>query len=213
MAAPTSAPAELHRFTLAERLVHGAVAVLVTVLIVSAAVLYLGPLSVLVGHRYVVATVHAWCGLALPVPVLAGLASVAYRVDLGRLNRFAAADRRWLRSRVARARHEGVGKFNAGQKLNTALSGGALVVLLGTGVLMYRPSLVALPYRTGATFMHDVVAVALGLLVAGHAYKAVQDREALRGMWTGRVSRGWARTHHPAWEDSRCTAATPDRWG
>jgi formate dehydrogenase subunit gamma len=199
-AAPTNAPPEITRFSRAELLVHAAVGVLVLALMATAAALYLNPIAVVVGHRRVVATVHAWCGLALPVPVLLGLASVAFRTDLGRLNRFLPGDARWLRSRKARRSNRGVGKFNAGQKLNTALSAGALVVLLGTGVLMYWPSLVRLSFRAGATFVHDLVGFALGLLVLGHVYKALQDREALRGARTGRVSRSWARRHHPAWE-------------
>jgi formate dehydrogenase subunit gamma len=181
--------------------VHAGVGVLVVVLMATAAALYLGPISVAVGHRRIVATVHAWCGLALPVPVLLGLGSVAFRTDLRRLNRFTPADRGWLRARRARRSNGGVGKFNAGQKLNTSLSAGALVVLLGTGVLMYWPSLVGLSYRTGATFVHDVVGLALGLLVLGHIYKAVQDREAMKGARTGLVSIAWARRHHPVWVD------------
>ena len=74
-------------------------------------------------------------------------------------------------------------------------------MLLGTGVLMYWPSLVGLSYRTGATFVHDMVGSAVSLLVLGHVYKALQDREALRGARTGRVSAAWARRHHPDWSD------------
>lgn len=193
--------AEVTRFSRAELAVHAAIGVLTLVLMATAAALYISPISVAVGHRQVVATVHAWCGLALPVPVLVGLGSVAYRADLGRLNRFLPGDRTWLRSKQARAGSAGVGKFNAGQKLNTALSAGALTVLLGTGILMYWPSLVGLSFRTGATFVHDVVGLALGLLVVGHVYMAVNDREAMRGARTGRVSVAWARRHHPVWAD------------
>ncbi|MHA3700597.1 cytochrome b/b6 domain-containing protein [Jatrophihabitans sp. YIM 134969] len=196
-----TATPEVVRFSRVEVMVHAVVGLLVVVLMATAAALYLNPIAVMVGHRRIVATVHVWCGLALPVPVLLGLASVAFRLDLRRLNRFAPADRRWLRSRRARASNRGVGKFNAGQKLNTALSAGALLVLLGTGVLMYWPSLVRLDYRAGATFVHDLVGFALGLLVLGHVYKALQDREALRGARTGRVSAAWARRHHPDWAD------------
>ena len=210
MAAPTSRPAELTRFSRAERIVHAVVGGLVVVLLATATALYLGPVAVLVGHRNVVATVHVWSGLALPVPVLVGLASVAYRTDLGRLNRFAPADTRWLRSKGDRHLHTDVGKFNAGQKLNTALSAGALVVLLGTGVLMYWPSLVGLSYRTGATFVHDLVGSAFALLVLGHVYKALQDREAMRGAWTGRVSLTWARRHHPAWAEAESPTGQPE---
>ncbi len=201
MAAVTRRPAELHRFNRTERAVHVAVGVLVVVLILTATALYLGPISVIVGHRYVVETVHVWCGLALPVPLLAGLASLTYRLDLARLGRFVPGDRRWLRSSAVRGTNAGVGKFNAGQKLNAALSAGAIVVLLGTGVLMYWTGLAPLRYRTGATFVHDLVAFGFGLLVIGHVYKALQDKEAMRGARTGRVSASWARRHHPVWAD------------
>lgn len=192
-------PAELRRFTRAERWVHWSVGVLTIIEIVTAAVLYVGALAVLVGHRQVVELVHVYGGLALPVPVLVGLFSVAYRLDLGRLNRFSPADRRWLRARDARVGNAGVGKFNAGQKLNTALAGGAVAVLFGTGVIMYFTGLLPLAYRTGATFVHDWFSLGFGLLVIGHIWKALQDPEAGRGMRHGWVSAGWAERHHPEW--------------
>ena len=54
------------------------------------------------GRRELVVSVHEWAGLALPVPVLAGLASRAFRADLGHLNRFGPYDRRWLRAALRR---------------------------------------------------------------------------------------------------------------
>jgi formate dehydrogenase subunit gamma len=191
----------LPRFTAAERAVHWAVAVLMTVCIATAAILYNGSLAVLVGHRHLVEQVHVWCGFALPVPMLLGAASAAYRTDLRRLNRFTRADREWLRSKDRRSGRIRVGKFNAGQKLNAALSAGATLVLLGTGTLMWFTGLVRLSWRTGATLMHDWTALALGLLVLGHLAYALRDAEALRGMWSGRVSVHWANKEHAAWAD------------
>jgi len=191
----------LPRFTAAERAVHWAVAVLMTVCIATAAILYNGSLAVLVGHRHVVEQVHVWCGFALPVPMLLGAVSAAYRTDVRRLNRFTSADRDWLRSKDRRSGRIRVGKFNAGQKLNAALSAGATLVLLGTGTLMWFTGLVRLSWRTGATLMHDWTALALGLLVLGHLAYALRDTEALRGMWSGRVSVHWANREHAAWAD------------
>jgi len=74
-------------------------------------------------------------------------------------------------------------------------------VLLGTGVLMNFPDLVRLSWRTGATFVHDWFALGLGLLVLGHIYFALKDREARRGMRTGHVTAQWAHTEHAAWAD------------
>jgi formate dehydrogenase subunit gamma len=193
--------ASLPRFSAAERVVHWLVAVLMASCLVTAAILYNGSFMLMVGHRHTVELVHVWSGFALPVPMVLGAASAAYRSDLRRLNRFTPADWRWLRSRSRRDGRIRVGKFNAGQKLNAALTGGATVVLLGTGTLMYSTGLVRLSWRSGATFVHDWSALALGLLVAGHLVYALRDGEALRGMWSGRVSPGWARRQHAAWAD------------
>ncbi|HEV7188463.1 MAG TPA: hypothetical protein VGN28_11260, partial [Blastococcus sp.] len=95
-------PASLPRFSGAERAVHRTVAVLLLLSILTAAVLYNGSLALLVGHRHVVEVVHVYAGYALPVPILGGLLSRAYRADLTRLNRFAPSDWRWLRSRTRR---------------------------------------------------------------------------------------------------------------
>jgi formate dehydrogenase subunit gamma len=200
MNAPTEErPGSLHRFSRGERAVHWTLAVLMLVSILTAAVLYNGSLALMAGHRHVVEIVHVYTGYALPAPILLGLLSRAYRADLTRLNRFQPSDWRWLRSRSRRNGTIRVGKFNAGQKLNAALTAGAIGVLLGTGVLMDFTGLVRLLWRTGATFVHDWFALGLGLLVLGHLYFALNDREARRGMRTGRVSARWARAEHAAW--------------
>jgi formate dehydrogenase subunit gamma len=195
------APGTLHRFDRIERAVHRTVAVLMIACIITAAILYNGALAIAVGHRHAIELIHVYCGFALPVPILLGLVSRAYRSDLSRLNRFASSDWRWLRSRRRRAGAIRVGKFNAGQKLNAALTAGAILVLLGTGTLMYFITLVRLSWRTGATFVHDWFALSLGLLVLGHIYFALKDAEARRGMRTGRVSTGWAQREHAEWAD------------
>lgn len=152
-----------------------------------------------VGHRRAVELVHVYCGMALPVPILVGLVSRALRGDLHRLNRFSRADCRWLRSRTRRDGTIRVGKFNAGQKLNAALSAGAIAVLLGTGVLMFYTGLVRLSWRSGATFVHDWFALGIGLLVLGHMAYGFSDLGARQGMWRGTVPRGWALREHEAW--------------
>ncbi|MDQ1731123.1 MAG: hypothetical protein QOK10_1282 [Pseudonocardiales bacterium] len=189
------------RFGKVARAVHWTVAVLMIICILTAAVLYNGSFAVMIGHRHLVELIHVYAGFALPLPILLGAISAAYRLDLRRLNRFTPADWRWLRSRTRRDGTIKVGKFNAGQKLNAALSAGAIAALLGTGIIMYFPSLTRLSWRTGATFAHDWFALAVGLLVIGHILFAIRDPEARRGMRTGRVSASWARAEHAAWAD------------
>jgi formate dehydrogenase subunit gamma len=191
--------ARLTRFSRVERAVHRAVAILMLTSISTAAILYNGFLAVPVGHRRLVKLIHVYSGFALPVPILVGVISAAYRADLVRLNRFTPADWRWLRSRTRREGSIPVGKFNAGQKLNAALSGGGIIVLLASGTVMYYPDLARLSWRTGASFVHDWFALALGLLVIGHISYAVRDPESRRGMRSGHVSATWARAQHSEW--------------
>jgi formate dehydrogenase subunit gamma len=209
--APTAGP-ELVRFGRPARWVHGLVGVLMLICIVTAAVLYNSSLQVLVGHRRGVELVHVWSGYALPVPLLAGLASRGYRAELRRLNRFTPDDWRWLRSRSRRDGSIPVGKFNAGQKLNGSLSAGAIAVLLLTGIVMLSPDLAPLSWRTGATLVHDWSALAVGLLVLGHVGFALRDPVALRSLRTGTVHRDWARREHPRWAAEVMAAeGLPDR--
>jgi formate dehydrogenase subunit gamma len=199
---PTATPARtLRRFGRVERAVHRTIAGLMIVCMLTAAILYYGPLAIMVGHRRVVELVHVYAGFALPIPIIFGLISAAYRADLGRLNRWTRSDWKWLRSRKRRDGSVRVGKFNAGQKLNASLSVASILVLLGTGLLMYFPHLARLTWRTGATFVHDWFALAVGLLVLGHITYALRDSEARRGMRTGRVSAAWARDEHAAWAE------------
>jgi formate dehydrogenase subunit gamma len=205
-----NASESVSRFSRAERMIHRTTAILMTICILTAAVLYNGWIAVIVGHRYLVEQIHVYCGFALPVPMLLGILSFAYRADLRRLGRFTSADRRWLFTRTRRDGTITVGKFNAGQKLNASLACGSILVLLGTGVLMYFVGLAPLPWRSGASFVHDWFSLALGLLVVGHVIFALKDPEARRGMRTGSVPRWWVRAEHTGWLHELDTAAAAE---
>ncbi|WP_371550837.1 cytochrome b/b6 domain-containing protein [Streptomyces sp. NBC_00554] len=192
----------VRRFSRAERWVHRVTALLMGVCVVTAACLYVPQLAELVGRRELVVRIHEWAGLALPVPVLAGLASRAFRSDLGRLNRFGPHDRVWLRSALRRdKRHSArpAGKFNAGQKVYASWIAGASLVMLGTGLIMWFTHLTPLMWRTSATFVHDWLALTIGIVLAGHIGMALGDPEARRGLRTGSVSREWAEREHSLW--------------
>ncbi|MFJ9041286.1 cytochrome b/b6 domain-containing protein [Streptomyces sp. NPDC102406] len=193
--------ARVRRFTPAERRVHRATAALMGVCVATAACLYLPQLAELVGRRALVVTLHEWSGLLLPLPFLLGLASRAFRADLRRLNRFTPHDTTWLRAVLRRRPHRPAGKFNAGQKLWAAWLAGAVLVMLGTGLLMWFTHLAPLAWRTGSTFVHDWLALALGIVLAGHIGMAAADPEARRGLRTGFVGRDWAAREHGEWLD------------
>jgi formate dehydrogenase subunit gamma len=206
----------MQRFDRTERMLHWATAGLVGVLVLTGAVLYWGELSSIVGRRSQFKQIHVIAGLCLPVPfllALPGRRGRRLRRDLGALNRFSADDFRWLRSRGA-DRSVRLGKFNPGQKLNAAFVAAALVTLLATGLVLRFFSPFPLSWRTGATFIHDWTALALGLSVIGHIWLALADPEALRGMVSGTVPAGWARQKRPRWYDEELSrepagSATP----
>jgi formate dehydrogenase subunit gamma len=199
------------RFDLGERVLHWANAALLLTLLLTGAALYVPQLSEIVKRRHVVEQVHVWAGVLLPAPllltVLSGPWGRAFRADARRLNRWNADDRLWLRTR-GRDRRARVGKFNAGQKLNAAFVAGAIPVMLATGLIMHFPRHFPLSWRTGATFVHDWVFIALAVVVAGHIVFAVNDPLALRAMFRGWVPESWARRHAPRWLEE--DGPTPD---
>jgi formate dehydrogenase subunit gamma len=179
--------------------VHRSTGALMGVVMLTALILYWGPLSIAVGHRALVADVHIYCGIALPIPVLAGYLDKAFRDDVKALSRWLPVDRVWLRAYDRRSGRLPVGKFNAGQKLNASLVWGGILVMLGSGLIMRYANVWPVRWRTGATFVHDWLAYALGALVLGHIWFALRDRQARRGMRTGYVPLLWAMREHRAW--------------
>ncbi len=191
----------MDRFDRTERWLHWATATLLGLLVTTGAVLYWGELSSIFGRRTLFKEIHVIAGVCLPIPfllALPGRRGRGLRRDLGVLNRFSADDIRWLRSRGADPTVR-LGKFNPGQKLNAAFVAAALVTLLATGLVLRFFSPFPLAWRTGATFVHDWTALALGLAVTGHVWLAMSDPDALRGMVSGSVPASWARKHRPRW--------------
>lgn len=156
----TTRPSDEPRFDRVEVTLHWTTATLVFALIATGAALYVDQLSVLVGRRALVRDVHVVAGLLLPVPLLVVLAvarTPAVVADVHRLER-------WPR----RPRRPGAQKFTNGQRCFAAVVVGSVPVMLGTGAVMRWFAPFPLDWRTGATFVHDWLAVVLFVLVAGH---------------------------------------------
>ena len=206
---PSTTSPTLRRFDGVERALHWVNASLFAILIFTGACLYLPQLEGLIGRRDLIENIHVFTGVVLPVPVLLSIVGpwgAGLRKDLSRFNRWSQHDAMWLRAafrertkRRALHRQLDTGKFNAGQKLNAAWTAGAGLVMLATGVVMkwYHPY--PLAWRTGATFVHDWMALAVGVVIVGHIGMAINDRDALRSMWNGMIRRKWAERHAPAW--------------
>jgi formate dehydrogenase subunit gamma len=163
--------------------------------------------------------IHVYCGLALPAPLLISLAGSwgkGLRADLSRFNRWTPDDRRWLRlsfspgpERKAGRAKLAIGKFNAGQKLNAVFVGATIVIMLATGVVMHWFNPWPLSWRTGATFVHEWLAITVFFVVLGHIAYALLNSAALRFMFKGTISRRWAQRHAAAWLEEIDSAAKP----
>lgn len=201
----------ISRFSSAERWAHRSIAILTIILLITAALLYIPDFASLVGNRQIVRVIHEVAGFALPIPILLAIFSRAFRDDTSRLNRFKPSDWQWLRSRSRRLGAIPVGKFNAGQKLNAAFTLGWIIVMFATGVMMFFSSQFSDLFRTGATFVHDWLALAVLVVVMGHIYMAFNDATARLGMRTGSVPLTWAIREHREWavEESDPVAAPP----
>jgi formate dehydrogenase subunit gamma len=203
----------LLRFGRVERRLHWVNATLFFVLMATGAILYVGPLSAMVGRRELIRNIHVWSGVALPVPLviaLIGRHGARLRRDFGELNHFAPGEARWFRPRTRGAVR--LGKFNPGQKLNAVFIGAAGLVMLATGSIMKWFSLFPIDWRTGATFVHDWFAFGIWAAVIAHVMFAFNDPVALGGMMRGYVSAAWARKERPRWYDEE-TKRTIDSEG
>ncbi|MDQ6840731.1 MAG: cytochrome b/b6 domain-containing protein [Actinomycetota bacterium] len=203
------APRPLLRFDRVEITLHWVNAVLFAILIGTGAALYVEPISALIGRRHLVEQIHVYCGLALPLPVILALAGRwgdGLRADFRRFNRWSDDDRVWMRAvgtgrerRLTIRRPLRLGKFNPGQKLNAIFTGGTIVIMLGTGSIMrwYHPW--PLSFRTGSTFVHDWLTLAVVVAIVGHIIYARRDPDAMRAIRRGVISPKWAARHAPVW--------------
>jgi len=190
------------RFDLVQRSAHWANALLFGILMATALPLYFGSLGALVGRRGLVEQIHLWAGIALPVPIVVSLAGPwgrRMRRDLHRINCWTRDEIRWLRTFGGPSAPPVVDKFNPGQKLNAIFVGAAIVVMLASGCVLKWFSYFPLSWRSGATFVHDVFALVIFLVVFGHVGFALTHFDALRSMVTGWIDERWAARHAPEW--------------
>jgi formate dehydrogenase subunit gamma len=190
----------LVRFDAIERGTHWVSAAMILVLILTAIPLYFGSFFGVSVPRFAVEQIHLWTGIALPVPLLVGALGpwgTRLRRDVARVNEWTRAEITWLSS-WGRIEID-VDKFNPGQKLNAVVVASSSVVLLASGVILKWFSLFPLSWRSGSTFVHDLFAWLLVIVILGHVVMALSHREALVSMVKGRVSADWAARHASRW--------------
>ncbi len=97
-----------------------------------------------------------------------------------------------------------IGKYNAGQKILFWAIMASIVVLLISGLIMWRAyfaEFFPIPVLRLAILAHSVAGIGLILLILGHIYLAIWVRGSITGMVTGYVSKAWARQHHDRWSE------------
>ena len=196
----------VRRFSSAERSLHWLLAATFLAMLVSGLILYLPSLAQVAADRRLWKSIHLGAALAFWIGTLmivlgspGELRRTARQVD-----RFDADDKRWLAWQVRKIGPEPPqGRFNAGQKLNTAIIAGLMVVFTFSGTLMYLQETDATFRGTDAILVHDIAMYIAVPLVLGHLYLALlhpTTRHSMRGMVFGSVRRDWAQKHHAKWE-------------
>ncbi len=142
---------------------------------------------------------HPWAGV-----IFAVVLGCMFRNWAGEM-RLDVDDRRWLRRAHRYAVHDESelpesGRFIAGQKMLFWLQCVSTVLLLVSGVILWFPETMSRGLRLAAILIHPVAAViSLGAIIL-HVYMGTAAVPgSFKGMVRGRVTRGWAATHHAKW--------------
>lgn len=99
---------------------------------------------------------------------------------------------------------ENNGKFNAGQKLFGMFMGASTVFLGITGLIIWWPLAFPRGIVQISLLIHGLIFVLFFMLVILHVYLAtIGNPGTLDGMIWGRVTRLWAKKHHPKWYKER----------
>ena len=192
--------ARLLRFDRVQRAAHWSNATLFGLLMFTAVPLYFGSFFGVVMQRHLMAQIHLWSGLALPLPIIVSLIGPwgrQMRRDVRRINYWTRSEIEWMRT-LGKSPIE-ADKFNPGQKLNAIFIGAVIILMLATGSILQWFRFFPVPWRQGATFVHDAFSYAIFAVVIGHIVMALTHPESLRSMFGGRVSERWAKTHASSW--------------
>ena len=196
---------EIRRYDANERLNHWAVAILF-VLLAASGLAFFHPafwfLSALLGGGNWARILHPFLGVLMFALFL--VMAMRYWDD----NRIRPYDREWGKrlGDVIGNRDTDlpeIDKYNAGQKYLFWVMVWTMVLLVISGIIMWRPYFAEAFHINVvriAVVVHAVSAFILILGIIAHIYAGVfWVAGALRAMTRGTVSHAWARHHHPLW--------------
>ena len=195
-------PNDLQRYNASERLNHWITGICFILLALSGLAFFhpaFYPLTMLFGGGTWTHILHPYIGVVM------FLFFLVMAIRFAGLNMIEKRDVEWLKNvnkMVDGDDHDmpEQGKYNGGQKvLFWGLVIGMLMLII-TGVLMWRAWL-NLPVGVVrvASVVHAVAAVWMIGLIILHVYAAIWTRGTIRAMLYGTVTRAWAKQHHRGW--------------
>lgn len=199
-----AATGQIVRYAPGTRIAHWLVAISFILLALSGLAMFYPPLfwlSALFGGGDAMRALHPWIGVIMVAffLILAG--------KVRRHMRMEDRDRQWLRQLddVTANREDKlpeVGRYNAGQKLVYFFAFTCLVILLLSGLEIWRAYFAAyfpVDITRLASLLHAFFAFVLILTIIVHIYAAIWVKGSVRAMTRGTVTYGWAWKHHRAW--------------
>jgi formate dehydrogenase subunit gamma len=197
-------PKKILRYTPFERGNHWLTAITFILLALSGLALFhpfFYPLNQLFGGGVWTRILHPFFGMAMLISF--GIMFFSYR----QLNVMTPADWEWLghvREMVESddRKMPEAGKFNGGQKLLFWLLAVSMVLLILSGIVIWRAYfsfLFPLAVIRFSSVLHAIAATVMIALIMFHIYAGIWTKESIDAMLYGSVRRAWAKQHHAAW--------------
>ena len=144
---------------------------------------------------------HPWVGVFMFVSF------TVLAIHMWGRNRWGGNDSKWIGQvdDVIMNRDElmpKIGKYNPGQKLLFYVMVASMILLLLTGIVIWRSIFgifFPVPVHRVAVLLHAFTAFVLIVGIIVHIYSAIWVKGSIKAMVRGSVSHAWARHHHPGW--------------
>ena len=195
-------PNDLQRYTASDRVTHWIVGISFILAGLSGLAMFhpaFWPFTMLFGSSTWTRILHPYLGLIMTVAFL------LMAVQFWRLNRMREADWEWLRrvGEMVNGDDQNMpeqGKYNGGQKLLFWLLLVGTVLLLFSGIAIWRAWFhFSIENVRFAAVVHAAVAAVMIGLIMVHVYASIWVKGTIRAMWYGTVPRARAWHHHRAW--------------
>ena len=149
-----------------------------------------------------------WARILHPfIGVVMFISFIILAVRLWGYNKVTDVDRQWMKqiNDVVMNRDDAlpaIGRYNAGQKYLFWVMVLTMILLLATGIVIWR-SIFGIYFPVTihriAVLIHSISAFVLIAGVIVHIYAAIWVKGTIRAMTRGTVTHAWARHHHAKW--------------